>query len=222
MWRRVHFIPFNVTIEGSKLDKHLGEKLLDESEGILAWAVQGHIDWHKRGRLEPPQVVLDATQAYRSEMDTVAHFLEQECILEDGKRAGVTQMNERYEVWCKRNGEKFDAKDLKTSLKERGYQSRRGTGGIWVWPNIGLIDSDGSDGSDGENEVISRGQKTSQKTSFLPSPTVTQSLVELETKENSDGTVTPLLPDRPCYKCGAQDWRWDEILETAVCMGCSK
>lgn len=226
MWRRVHFIPFTVTIEGDKLDKHLGEKLLDESEGILAWLVQGHIDWYKRGHLVAPDVVKEATQSYRAEMDTVAHFLKDECILEEGKRVGVSQLNERYEAWCKRNGERFEAKDLKNSLKERGFQSKRGTGGVWVWPNIGLIDSDGSDGSDGKSKVSPRSENTSQKTQNSPSPTVTTSPVEHKSEENSDGTVTkepqtekPKPPSRACFKCGMQNWQWDEVLETYTCGG---
>ena len=223
MWRRVHFIPFTVTIEGDKLDKHLGEKLLDESEGILAWLVQGHIDWHKRGHLEAPDVVKEATKAYRHEMDIVAHFLKDECILEDGKRVGVSQLNDRYEAWCKRNGEKFEAKDLKNSLKERGFQSKRGTGGVWVWPNIGLIDSDGSDGSDGKSKVSTRNENTSQKTLNLPSPTVTTSPVEHKSEKNSDGTVTamPKPLDRPCLNCGVRDWQWDELIEEYTCGGCN-
>jgi P4 family phage/plasmid primase-like protien len=223
MWRRVHFIPFVVTIEGDKLDKHLGEKLLEESEGILAWQVRGSMDWHKRGRLEPPETVVEATKAYRSEMDTVAHFLEQECILGEEEKVKVSDLNERYETWCKRNGEKSDVKDLKTSLKERGYQSRRGTGGIWIWPGIGMVsDSDVVTVSDGKSNFFSRRENTSQKTMNLPSLTVTTSLVEHEFEKISDGTVTKSPPDRECIKCGVRDWKWHEILEDYFCGGCSQ
>lgn len=189
MWRRVHFVPFNVTIEGDKLDKHLGEKLLEESEGILAWLVQGCMQWYKQGRLEAPKAVKDATQAYRSEMDIVSRFLEAECVLGDDKKAGVKQVLDRFESWCKQNGESFDAKHLKSALNERGYQSKRSTGGLWVWSGIGLL-SDGSDGSDGKSKVSYARENTLQKTPNSPSLTVTTSLSEHKNEPQSDGTVT--------------------------------
>ena len=37
---------------------------LAERDGILAWAVQGCLEWQRIGRLDPPQQVLDATEAY--------------------------------------------------------------------------------------------------------------------------------------------------------------
>ena len=88
MWRRVHFIPFNVTFEEHQIDKHFVEKLLsNESEGIFAWLLQGCIAWYTQGRLNVPKAVNEATQAYKAEMDTIANFLDNECLLcKDGCR----------------------------------------------------------------------------------------------------------------------------------------
>ncbi len=60
MRRRFHMIPFTVTIPPAKRDKTLTDRLLAERDGILAWAVEGCLEWQRDG-LNPPQTVLAAT-----------------------------------------------------------------------------------------------------------------------------------------------------------------
>lgn len=196
MWRRVHFIPFTVTIDGASIDKHMGEKLLEEAEGILAWLVRGCMTWYRQG-LTVPDVVKQATQEYRHEMDTIARFLDEECVFADGLKTGSTPLLERYEAWCKQNGDRYDAKALKAALNERGYHSRRGTGGLWMYDGIALqaiaediSNSDGSDGSDTKLGISTRGEYTRQNYPIPPSPTVTTNTFERKSAGDSDGTVT--------------------------------
>jgi putative DNA primase/helicase len=63
MKRRLHLIPFTITVPPERRDKHLQQKLLAERDGILAWAVQGCCLATPR-RLDPPQQVVDATEEY--------------------------------------------------------------------------------------------------------------------------------------------------------------
>ena len=51
--RRLHLVPFTVTIPPGERDPRLAEKLRAEFPGILAWAVRGCLDWQERGA-EPP------------------------------------------------------------------------------------------------------------------------------------------------------------------------
>src|SRR5579872_3510305 len=190
MWRRVHFIPFNVTIDGDQVDKHLGEKLLEEDEGVLAWLVQGCRDWHQRGHLAPPTAVKKATQAYRAEMDIIANFIDEECLIGDGKTVSTKLLLERFESWCNDNGEKYDPKTLRNALRERGLHSTKSTGGRYYWQGIGIIDSGPSGPSGPKNEVITRGENTNQKTSNSRQPTSTMSTSELEFENESGGTST--------------------------------
>src|SRR3546814_5354433 len=44
MKRRLHLIPFTITVPPERRDKHLQQKLLAERDGILAWAVQGCLE----------------------------------------------------------------------------------------------------------------------------------------------------------------------------------
>ncbi len=50
-FNRLHPIPFTVTIPTEEIDKSLPRKLLAEAEGILAWAVEGALEWRRNGRL---------------------------------------------------------------------------------------------------------------------------------------------------------------------------
>jgi len=59
-------------------DKDLGSKLNKELPGILNWAIKGCLDWQQQG-LNPPQIVLEQVSAYKTEMDSIAQFVEQEC-----------------------------------------------------------------------------------------------------------------------------------------------
>ena len=78
MWRRIRLIPFNRTFDGKEQDKTLNGRLQAEAAGILAWAVQGCLEWQRRG-LSAPAVVDEATHAYRKESDTLGNFLEECC-----------------------------------------------------------------------------------------------------------------------------------------------
>ena len=49
------------------------DKLKDEWPGILAWMVQGCLDWNREGLTEPA-AVMEATQEYREQEDLLAAF----------------------------------------------------------------------------------------------------------------------------------------------------
>lgn len=140
MWRRVHFIPFNVTIENP--DKHLGEKLLDEAEGILAWLVQGCMYWHKQGHLEAPIIVKDATQAYRNEMDVMARFIDECCQEYSEAEVGATELYQAYKQWCEQQEEQPESqRAFGLKMSEKGYKKEK-TRTVKVYRGITLIPVD--------------------------------------------------------------------------------
>ena len=47
IWRRLRLVPFTVTIPDDEQDKQLPVKLVAEYAGILAWAVQGCLEWQR-------------------------------------------------------------------------------------------------------------------------------------------------------------------------------
>ncbi|MGO9048942.1 MAG: phage/plasmid primase, P4 family [Xanthobacteraceae bacterium] len=76
--RRLHLVPFSVTIPVEERDLELINKLKTELPGILAWMIQGCLDWQKQG-LSPPASVSDATAAYLDAEDSIAAWIEECC-----------------------------------------------------------------------------------------------------------------------------------------------
>jgi putative DNA primase/helicase len=85
MWRRIKAVPFAVCIPTEKQDHELRAKLKAELSGILAWSVAGCLEWQRSG-LGTAEEVEQATTAYREEEDSLAGFLETECVTEPWAR----------------------------------------------------------------------------------------------------------------------------------------
>ena len=133
IWRRIQAIPFNRTFTAEQQDKDLGSKLTKELPGILNWAIQGCLDWQDRG-LNPPQVVLDQVATYKTEMDSIAQFVEQECSLEPETKYPASKLYEAYRHHCQAIGRKPQSTNaFKKALDKitNVYQSRTSSGMQW-------------------------------------------------------------------------------------------
>jgi putative DNA primase/helicase len=139
IWRRVRLLPFAVQIPEAEQDKGLRDKLSAEAAGILAWLVQGCLAWQREGLGLAPAVQA-ATAGYRAEMDRLALFLEECCVLQPAAQVTVQALYAAYVGWCTANGEATMAKrNLSMRLKERGLEAARGTGGARYLQGIGLL-----------------------------------------------------------------------------------
>ncbi len=135
IWRRIRLIPFTVTIPDDQQDRHLTEKLRAEWPGILAWAVQGCLDWQRDG-LGLPDEVKAATETYRIDMDLLGDFLEECCVFEAGATLASSTLYESYDAWAHRNGEKpLSHRAFSLRLAERGLQKRHTERGT-VWSGL--------------------------------------------------------------------------------------
>jgi putative DNA primase/helicase len=150
IWRRLLLIPFTQTFvpadrakPGDLLaDPTLVEALAAEASGILAWAVAGARAWQAQG-LRPPKEVLAATAAYQEEQDLLRTFLRERCRTTDAihDRASAALLYNTYREWAKEVGEQpWSQRILSQKMKERGFDTVRGTGGTWYWDGIGIKD----------------------------------------------------------------------------------
>ena len=73
MRRRLHLIPFTVTIPQDDRDPRLAEKLRAEFPGVLDWAIRGCLEWQQHG-LNPPAIVLNATADYLAGEDAIGQL----------------------------------------------------------------------------------------------------------------------------------------------------
>lgn len=120
IWDRVRLIPFTVSIPEAERDAGLRDALLAELPGILAWAVQGAVLWH-RGGLGAPASVRAATDNYRRESDTLGAFLEDCCELSPLWEAPSSTLYSAYAAWCTAGGEyQITQTAFGRALEERG------------------------------------------------------------------------------------------------------
>jgi hypothetical protein len=98
IWNRIKLITFDVSIPKSQRDRELPERLRKELPGILAWAVQGQMEWLQDG-LQEPEEVKAATNSYRKDMDTLARFIDEECETRAGLKGKSSLLYNRYKLW---------------------------------------------------------------------------------------------------------------------------
>ncbi|CAJ0781085.1 hypothetical protein LMG18090_01274 [Ralstonia mannitolilytica] len=130
MKRRLHLIPFTVTVPPERRDGRLTEKLLRERDGILAWAIEGCLAW-QRQRLDPPDCVLSATEEYFDEEDAIGDFLDEEAQCHAQARVAVADVFLRWQEWAGRRGEYVGtSRWLAQQLANRGFDRTRLHGGV--------------------------------------------------------------------------------------------
>lgn len=78
MRRRLHLIPFEVTIPEDRRDPELPQRLLQELGGVLAWMIGGCAAWRVHG-LDPPAKVRAASAEYFADEDVLGEWLEVRC-----------------------------------------------------------------------------------------------------------------------------------------------
>jgi putative DNA primase/helicase len=121
--RRLHLIPFTITIPEAERDLRLTEKLKSEWPGILQWALDGCLAWQREG-LNPPDVVRDATAAYLQAEDALSAWIEECC--ERTGFATTTALFASWKAWAERTGEYSGSrKRFREQLESRGFQPDR-------------------------------------------------------------------------------------------------
>lgn len=145
IWRRVIRIPWNRKIPDSEKDPFFVDKLKKEAPGILCRLMEGCLQWQKIG-LKPPEKVTLATAEYREEMDVLADYMEERCVIGKGQRVIKKQLYLDYVEWCEDMRQRPQNYSLfNRQLSERDFRTKITSttiGGqkksIRVWQRIGL------------------------------------------------------------------------------------
>ena len=140
-WRRVRLIPFRVKFREEEQDKRLLEKLTAEAAGILAWAVEGAVAWYRQG-LQEPDTVIEATKAYRSEMDLVGAFLSETTVEDAEARVALRDLHRAFVEWYAEAAPQRTPLTMRAfgvDLEARGYPPARGSKGIAIRRGLRLL-----------------------------------------------------------------------------------
>jgi len=122
-WRRIRLIPFANDIPEGMEDPHLENKLLAESEGILAWMVQGVLKWKKEG-LSPSPLIKSASNQYRTDCDVIGDFITENCSLEHGLKVSQSELWSQWKEWSQENGYSCGSKKSFTRrLRDKGISA---------------------------------------------------------------------------------------------------
>jgi putative DNA primase/helicase len=139
IWDRVRVIPFAVRIPEQERDPYLLERLREELSGILNWALQGCLAWH-RTRLADPDEVRFAVADYREESDPIGAFLAECCQVVPNACEPVAAIQHAYNAWAQSNGEpQLSRNAFGRRLTERGFERSRGTDGVWHVRGLQLV-----------------------------------------------------------------------------------
>lgn len=138
IWRRIRLIPFSVILSDEEKDIHLPDKLQKEASGILNWMLEGCRMWQEEG-LGNPDEIIAAISEYRGEMDSLAQFFADCCVIVPNAKVQATKLYEVFQRWSAAAGERSRTqRDFGSKMSERGFTSLKGTGGLMFWQGIGL------------------------------------------------------------------------------------
>lgn len=128
MRRRMHLIPFSVTIPRAERDPKLGEDLKQEWPGVLQWAIDGCLSWQRDG-LNPPMAVSEATKEYLEEQDVIGQWLDEATEKDRNARTAPNELYQAYRRWAEGRGEYVCAqKEFSQKLAERDITSKKSNG----------------------------------------------------------------------------------------------
>ncbi|MCC6483323.1 MAG: hypothetical protein IT209_00625 [Armatimonadetes bacterium] len=140
LWRRILRCPFEQVVPPEKRDRTLKERLRDPAIGgkqILAWAVQGCLDWLGQG-LNPPEGVIQATEKLRTGMDPLSDWIEDRCVLSPSIFTRQSELRQNYDDWCHEVGARPVGKNtFAASLRRVGGESHV-SNSVRGWFGIGL------------------------------------------------------------------------------------
>ena len=142
-WERICPITFHMRFVDSpsgphdrKKDGSLSTALKSEACGILAWLVEGCLEWQEQG-LEIPENVLRERVTYREEEDTLQQFLIDCCVLAPDAQVKSSVLFERYKQWTEENVvKKMNGTAFGLEMKRSFQQQRNNQGSYYI--GIGL------------------------------------------------------------------------------------
>jgi putative DNA primase/helicase len=139
IWRRLKLIPFEYVIpkEKQKRRHEVVDMFRKELSGILNWAVEGCLEWHRDG-LGVPDEVVKATREYEVEQDTFSTFLEEKCVVVPTARVLSITLYREYRAWAEQFGESpVSHKTFAALMSERNFTKTKTKHGA-LYSGIGL------------------------------------------------------------------------------------
>lgn len=132
LFRRAIVLEFNNKFEGENEDPNLKEKLLAELPGIFVMALDAYAEVLRRGWFTKTASNEAAKQAWRTETDQAAQFIEEKCILAPGIETASKDLYDTYKEWSIEAGihHMLNRKNFTLRLLRHGVKLKKGTRGV--------------------------------------------------------------------------------------------
>lgn len=128
MRRRLHLVPFSVTIPAEQRDAELVERLKEEWPQILDWMITGCLAWQQY-RLAQPECVVNATEGYMETEDALGQWLLECCDQKASSYTLASVLFKNWRIWAENNGEwPGGTKSFSQSLEDRGFKRKKQSG----------------------------------------------------------------------------------------------
>ena len=96
----------------------------------MKWCVDGFLEWQRIG-LSEPAIIKEQREEYRTEMDSIATFIEECCEVDYKYRISAGELFNAYDSWAKQNnqhkmtnvkfGTEMQKKFERTTIKGKRY-----------------------------------------------------------------------------------------------------
>ena len=115
--RRVNVVPFNRHFTEKEQDLSLKQRLTTKNNisGIFNWCCAGLKKYYIEGA-EPPEMVVNATKAYRANSDVIGKFLRECTVKKEKHNLSASSVYDEFTKWCQQS-----AFDLKRKSAFLGY-----------------------------------------------------------------------------------------------------
>ncbi|MCC5957639.1 MAG: hypothetical protein JJU07_16175 [Natronohydrobacter sp.] len=127
-----HEHPNGIPEGGHVADLKLGEKLLAEKQGILAWAIRGAVEYNAEG-LKTPTKVMEDKQRRMQGFDPLEEWLEVCVEVADGWKTKQIDLFESFQNFCEFNatkGQRMSRQEFGDRLDRKGWEGKKISGMI--------------------------------------------------------------------------------------------
>jgi putative DNA primase/helicase len=135
-WRRAIRIHFDRVIPSAQRDPNLKDTLVEhESDGILAWVVEGAIRYFQEQKLPVSAKCVADTLQWRKDVGTIEIFVEQRCIKDSEAKMPLDAFLTAYRnnAYIVRQGaQPYDDSHIETWLTDSGFDISRGPSGEMI------------------------------------------------------------------------------------------
>ena len=130
MRRRLHLVP--MTFVPPTPDPGLSDALWAEAPGILAWAIEGCLEWQRIG-LAPPRAVADATTEYFADQDMLAEWLAERCEKVPNATMPSARAFADWKAWAMARGEEpGTGKRFSAAMERHLAKKKTKTGAVFI------------------------------------------------------------------------------------------